>query len=204
MIGWSLGNGLFVSALGMGCGRIRIGCVSNPTPIREIDSTLEAAIDAGINLFDIADIYGQGDSERTLARLLHRHGDRMLIITKVGGRHSRCTSVPRLRKPLLRVVARWWPNVRNTVVTARTATVVHDFSPRDLLPAVDASRRGLSLDQLHGLLLGSPSVETLRKPEDPRFSRGVAAEWENSARPSLCRLAGCARSGGFHSGGKYD
>jgi aryl-alcohol dehydrogenase-like predicted oxidoreductase len=51
------------------------------------------------------------------------------------------------------------------MVAARTATVVHDFSPQELLPAVNASRRRLRLDQLHGLLLHSPSVETLRKPE---------------------------------------
>jgi aryl-alcohol dehydrogenase-like predicted oxidoreductase len=133
--------------------------------MREIEATLEAAVEAGINLFDTADIYGQGDSERTLARLLHRHGDRMFVVTKVGGRHSRYASVLRLVKPLLRVIARSRSNLRSAVVAVRTATVVHDFSPQDLLPAVDASRRRLSLDQLHGLLLHSPSVETLRKPE---------------------------------------
>lgn len=163
MIERSFSNDLSVSVLGMGCGRI--GSISNPTPMREIEATLEAAVEAGINLFDTADIYGQGDSERTLARLLHRHGDRMFVVTKVGGRHSRYASVLRLVKPLLRVIARSRSNLRSAVVAVRTATVVHDFSPQDLLPAVDASRRRLSLDQLHGLLLHSPSVETLRKPE---------------------------------------
>jgi aryl-alcohol dehydrogenase-like predicted oxidoreductase len=89
----------------------------------------------------------------------------MFVVTKVGGRHSRYASVLRLAKPLLRVIARSQPNVRSAVVAARTAKVVHDFSPQDLLPAVNACRRRLSLDQLHGLLLHSPSVETLRKPE---------------------------------------
>src|SRR6516162_9563271 len=159
----SFGDGVCVSVLGVGCGRV--GSISNPVPMREIEATLEAAIEAGINLFDTADIYGQGDSERTLAGLLHRHGDRMFVVTKVGGRHSRYATVLRLAKPLLQVVARSRPNVRSAAVAARTATVVHDFSPRDLLPAVDASRCRLSLDQLHGLLLHSPSVETLGKPE---------------------------------------
>jgi len=163
MIRRSFSNGLSVSVLGMGCSRV--GSISNPTPMREIEATLEAAIEADINLFDTADIYGQGDSERTLAGLLHRHGDRMFVVTKVGGRHGRYASVLRLGKPLLRVIARSRPNVRSAAVAARTATVVHDFSPRDLLPAVDASRRRLRLDQLHGLLLHSPSAETLRKPE---------------------------------------
>jgi aryl-alcohol dehydrogenase-like predicted oxidoreductase len=156
-------NGLSVSVLGMGCGRV--GSVSNPTPMREIEATLEAAVEAGINLFDTADIYGQGDSERTLARLVHRHGDRIFVVTKVGGRHSRYATVLRLAKPLLRAIARSRPNVRSAVVAARTAAVVHDFSPQDLLPAVNACCRRLRLDQIHGLLLHSPSVETLRKPE---------------------------------------
>ena len=62
-----------VSVIGIGCGRV--ASISNPVPMREIEATLEA----GINLFDTADIYGQGDSERTLSRLLRRDRDRMFV-----------------------------------------------------------------------------------------------------------------------------
>jgi aryl-alcohol dehydrogenase-like predicted oxidoreductase len=133
--------------------------------MREIEETLEAAVAAGVNLFDTADIYGQGDSERTLARLLRRHRERMFVVTKVGGRHGRYVGAVRLVKPLMRVFARSRPNLRSAVVRARTATVVHDFSPIDLSKAVEASRRRLGLDQLDGLLLHSPSAEILRKSE---------------------------------------
>ena len=60
----SFGDGVCVSVLGVGCSLV--GSISNPVPMREIDATLEAAVEAGVNLFDTADIYGQGDSERTL------------------------------------------------------------------------------------------------------------------------------------------
>jgi aryl-alcohol dehydrogenase-like predicted oxidoreductase len=163
MIRRSFGDGVCVSALGIGCGRV--GSISNPVPMREIEATLEVAVEAGVNLFDTADIYGQGDSERTLGRLLRRHRDSVFVVTKVGGRHSRVAGVARLAKPLLRCMARSRPSARNAIVTARTATVVHDFSPSDLLPAVEASRRRLGLDELHGLLLHSPSADTLRKPQ---------------------------------------
>jgi aryl-alcohol dehydrogenase-like predicted oxidoreductase len=163
----TLDGGARVSALAIGCGRV--GSISNATPVREIDATLEAAVEAGINLFDTADIYGQGDSERTLGRLLRRHPEDVFVVTKVGGRHGRCSAAARFAKPLLRALARSRPTVRNTVLTARTATVVHDFSPTDLRPAVEASRRRLGLDQLHGLLLHSPSSATLRKPEIHEF-----------------------------------
>jgi aryl-alcohol dehydrogenase-like predicted oxidoreductase len=157
------GNGLSVSLLGIGCSRV--GSISNPVPMREIESTFEAAVEAGVNMFDTADIYGQGDSERTLGRLLIRHRDSLFVVTKVGGRHRRLAGVARLAKPLLRALAQSQPSARNAVVAARTATVVHDFSVSELLPAVERSRRRLGLDLLHGLLLHSPSPDTLRKSE---------------------------------------
>jgi len=163
----TLDGGARVSALAIGCSRV--GSISNATPMREIDATLEAAVEAGINLFDTADIYGQGDSERTLGRLLRRHPEDVFVVTKVGGRHGRCTAAARFAKPLLRALAQSQRTVRNAVLTARTATVAHDFSPTDLRPAVEASRRRLGLDQLHGLLLHSPSSATLRKPEIREF-----------------------------------
>ena len=163
MIRRTFGKGVRVSILGVGCGRV--GSMSNPVPMHEISATLEAAIEAGVNLFDTADIYGQGDSERTLARLVRRHRDHMFIVTKAGGRHSRYAAVARFAKPLLRVVARSRPNLRSAVVTARTATVAHEFSLPDLRQAVEASRRRLGLDLLHGFLLHNPSAETLCKPE---------------------------------------
>lgn len=160
-------DGVCVSVLGMGCGRV--GSISNPTPMREVEATLEAAVEAGVSLFDTADIYGQGDSERVLGRLLRRHGERLFVVTKVGGRHGRYAPVLRFAKPVLRVVARSRRGVRDVVIAARSATVVHDFSAQDLAPAVDASRRRLKLDQLQGLLLHSPSMETLRRPEIADF-----------------------------------
>src|SRR6516162_7435600 len=100
----SFGDGVCVSVLGVGCGRV--GSISNPVPMREVEATLEAAVESGINLFDTADIYGQGDSERTLSRLRHRYSDKVFVVTKVGGRHRRYASAMRIAKPLLRMLVR--------------------------------------------------------------------------------------------------
>jgi aryl-alcohol dehydrogenase-like predicted oxidoreductase len=167
----SFGDGAYVSVLGIGCGRV--ASISNPVPAREIEATLEAAVETGVNLFDTADIYGQGDSERTLARLLRRHHERLFVVTKVGGRHGRYAGLVRLAKPLLRVLARSRPTLRSAVIRARTATVVHDFSPPDLRLAVEASRCRLGVDRLDGLLLHNPSIETLHKPEIRDFLDGL-------------------------------
>jgi aryl-alcohol dehydrogenase-like predicted oxidoreductase len=159
----SFHNDALISVLGIGCGRV--ASISNPVPMREIEATLEAAVEAGVTLFDTADIYGQGDSERTLSRLLRRHRDQMFVVTKVGGRHSRYAGVIRIAKPLIRMIVRSKPHARSLVVKARTAMVRNNFNPADLRRAVEASRRRLGLDQLDGLLLHSPSLETLRNPE---------------------------------------
>ncbi|MEU9606993.1 aldo/keto reductase [Streptomyces sp. NPDC048057] len=45
-------------------------------------ATLDAALDAGVTLFDTADMYGRGANERFLAPFLARHRDEVTIATK--------------------------------------------------------------------------------------------------------------------------
>ena len=47
---------------------------------------LEAALEQGVNFFDTADVYGDGRSERLLARLTKEKKQRILIATKAGRR----------------------------------------------------------------------------------------------------------------------
>lgn len=53
----------------------------------EITRAVKAAVDAGVNHFDNADVYGNGRAERMLARVLRKLGlqsDQFIIATKVG------------------------------------------------------------------------------------------------------------------------
>jgi aryl-alcohol dehydrogenase-like predicted oxidoreductase len=48
---------------------------------------LHAAVDAGTNFIDTADVYGDGHSERLVARLRReRPGERLYVATKAGRR----------------------------------------------------------------------------------------------------------------------
>ena len=49
-------------------------------------AALHAAVDQGINFFDTADVYGDGRSERLLARLRRERGEEIFIATKAGKR----------------------------------------------------------------------------------------------------------------------
>lgn len=48
--------------------------------------TLQAAVDNGINMFDTADIYQDGDSEQAIGRFLKAHPDKRIFVTTKMGR----------------------------------------------------------------------------------------------------------------------
>src|SRR2546427_5301664 len=51
-----------------------------------VDKMVSRAIDAGINFFDTADVYDEGESEKTLGKALQSYRDKVLIATKVRGK----------------------------------------------------------------------------------------------------------------------
>ena len=53
---------------------------------RESLAALHAALDGGVNFFDTADVYGDGHSERLLARLKKERKEKFYIATKAGRR----------------------------------------------------------------------------------------------------------------------
>ena len=71
---------LSVSEVGLGCNNF--GRRLDPTATAAV---VNAALDAEINFFDTADIYGQGQSEEFLGRALGARRDEVVIATKFGG-----------------------------------------------------------------------------------------------------------------------
>ena len=53
---------------------------------RDALATLHAALDCGINFFDTADVYGDGRSERLIARLRRERSEPFFVATKAGRR----------------------------------------------------------------------------------------------------------------------
>jgi aryl-alcohol dehydrogenase-like predicted oxidoreductase len=70
---------LHVSLLGIGCNNFgwRIDAAATA-------KVVDAALDAGINFFDTADVYGAGQSEEFLGKALKGKRDRAIIATKFG------------------------------------------------------------------------------------------------------------------------
>jgi myo-inositol catabolism protein IolS len=61
--------------------------------VREIATAIEVAIEQGVNVFDTADCYGRGESERRLGSIIKPHRDRVFLATKFGVRFSDAGSV---------------------------------------------------------------------------------------------------------------
>ena len=80
-----------VSALGLGCWAIGGPWTFNGRPAGwgEVDDdesirAIRHALELGVTLFDTADVYGCGHSERVLGRALAGRRDDVVIVTKVG------------------------------------------------------------------------------------------------------------------------
>jgi aryl-alcohol dehydrogenase-like predicted oxidoreductase len=63
-----------------------IGGTWGPVEDKESLAALHAALDGGVNFFDTADVYGDGHSERLLAKLRRERKDKFYIATKAGRR----------------------------------------------------------------------------------------------------------------------
>ncbi len=76
-------SGLMVSEIGMGLWAAG-GDVWGKTEDNKILDAVDYALDAGINFFDTADVYGNGHSEELLGQAMQGRRDRFIVATKIG------------------------------------------------------------------------------------------------------------------------
>jgi aryl-alcohol dehydrogenase-like predicted oxidoreductase len=158
---WRAGVGA-LSELGIGCSRA--GSISNPAPISEIKRTLSAALDLGVNVFDTANIYGGGESERMIGGVVKGRKDKVFVVTKIGFKFSESAKLARYMKFVLRPAVRNSSTLQRALLRGRDASLSQDFSPAGLQTALEGSLQRLGMEP-GGLLLHDPSAETLRKDE---------------------------------------
>jgi len=76
-------DGPLVSVVGVGTNSF-----GTRMPEEAVGQVVNTALDLGVNLFDTADIYGRGESERLLGEALRGRRDEALIATKFGMRRA--------------------------------------------------------------------------------------------------------------------
>jgi aryl-alcohol dehydrogenase-like predicted oxidoreductase len=124
--------------------------------------TLEAACDAGINFFDTADMYSQGESEILVGKAFRKKRDKVFIATKGGYCLPRQKRLIQLIKPIAKPIVRAIGLRRSAVPAALSGTISQDFSPGHLRKAVEASLRRLQTDHIDLYQIHSPPREELR------------------------------------------
>jgi aryl-alcohol dehydrogenase-like predicted oxidoreductase len=153
---------LRVSEFGLGCARI--GGIFQRDP-KYFLNLIDAAFDAGINFFDVADIYSQGESERLLGRTFRKRRHRVVLATKAGYLLPTQRRIVARLKPLVRPVLGLVGLSRQQVPARIRGTLTQDFSPSHLGRAVEHSLRRLATDHIDLFQLHSPPAPVVEAGE---------------------------------------
>ena len=129
-------SGLTVSAVGLGCWALGGAMAAGDQPLgysgvddAESALALELAVERGVTLFDTADAYGAGHSERMLAPVLAAHPE-VLVATKFG----------------------------NTIDEASRQLTGQDVSPAHVRSALQASLRRLGRERVDVYQVHTPDM----------------------------------------------
>ncbi|WP_084801555.1 aldo/keto reductase [Bradyrhizobium sp. Ec3.3] len=148
-----------VSALGFGCASLgsRIGTTEG---LRSIGY----AYDLGVNWYDVAPPYGDGQAEGILGSFLKGRRDQIVVCTKVGIARPEISRA----KMLLRYPARWaihaFPGLRKHISRARSVGSRPALLPTTIRSSVETSLRLLKTDYVDVLALHEPSTEDCTSP----------------------------------------
>jgi aryl-alcohol dehydrogenase-like predicted oxidoreductase len=143
--------------LGFGTGGLlRIGSA------RERQNVLAAALASGITHFDTAPIYGFGEAERSVGRVLGRERSRLAVATKFGLTPSplaaRLAPLQRLGRRAIRI----FPLLRRAAVSSSGALYnAPDFTPATVRGSLEKSLRALRTDHVDFFLAHQASSAAL-------------------------------------------
>lgn len=141
-----LGNsGISSSVIGFGAWAIGGGAVwGGVSDDAQSIQTIQAALDAGINLLDTAPAYGWGHSERLIAKAIAGRRDEVLLATKCG---------------------LWWDDDRGSYFTEFNGkSIYRSLRPDTIAIEVERSLRDLATDRIDLYQVHWPAVEPEKTP----------------------------------------
>ncbi len=147
---------LYVSALGL-------GCMSLGTDEKTAFPILEAAVEAGVNYFDTADLYDFGQNEQILGKYFKQNREDIIIASKAGNR--------------------WKENKESWTWDASKAYIKE--AAKQSLKRLNTDY--IDLYQLHGGTLDDPIDETIEAFEELKAEGYIRYYGVSSIRPNVIR-----------------
>jgi len=153
---------LHVSVIGLGCQSLGGGLYHRDDA--ESARTISAAIDAGVNFFDVSDHHSQGIAEEILGRASNGHRQDIYITTKAGYRYSPLGNASLRARYYLKPLRRALRPLKRTLHLFRASQGRYDFRPEYVAAALERSLKRLGTDYVDLYQLYKPSVSTIRDP----------------------------------------
>ena len=154
-------TGLSVSEIGFGGSRIG-GVFADKNSSKETLSVLRQALDSGINFYDTADMYAQGESESLMGTAFRGRREQVILATKGGYCLPARRNLVKRIKPLVRPIVQALGLKRARLPAGLSGALSQDFSPSYLTQALESSLRRLQTDYVDLYQLHSPRAPFLR------------------------------------------
>ena len=155
------GSGVPLSVLGFGCAPL-LGRASR----KQSQQAVGAALDAGINFFDVARSYGYGEAESLLGSMFAGRRDKQVLCTKFGILPAAPGGWRNRLKPLVRGALKVFPALRGAVQKQAAREVLPgQFDVPTLTASLEASLRALRTDYIDILLMHAAPASALARED---------------------------------------
>jgi aryl-alcohol dehydrogenase-like predicted oxidoreductase len=148
-------TGMTVSEIGFGGSRIG-GVFADKSSSKEALNVLRKSLDAGITLYDTADMYAQGESESLIGSAFRGRREQVILATKGGYCLPARRNLIKRIKPLVRPIVQALGLKRARLPSGISGALSQDFSPSYLTKALEGSLKRLQTDYVDLYQLHSP------------------------------------------------
>jgi aryl-alcohol dehydrogenase-like predicted oxidoreductase len=184
---------LDVSVLGLGC--MGMSLAYGPADQDESLATIHAALDAGVNFLDTADMYGNGHNEQLLAQVLAVRRDDVVVATKFGILTNPETSMPAGTNGSPDYARRAVDaSLRRLGVDVIDLYYLHRVDPQTPIEeTVTAMAQMVTAGKVRHLGLSEASAATLRRAAAVHPIAAVQSEWSIFSRDIETEVVPAAR-----------